>query len=201
MLSMVSGSVLLAEPADGLIFLLEPSRPLAATILRTIEDLTAADAAHDLRDRRAPALLGRVAVAGRLGRQAAHEVRGAGMMDRRASAPGRGARARPAWRLRDRIGLASPGRSACCSAPRRGDRRLHAHPGHQVRPPRPVRHPSDAGYDEADTGGFLDPLIGTFCSPRWRWRSPCRWAWRSRCGSASTAARSRWRAWPSRRSR
>jgi ABC-type phosphate transport system permease subunit len=41
MLSMVSGSVPFSpNPADGLIFLLEPSRPLAATILRTTEELT-----------------------------------------------------------------------------------------------------------------------------------------------------------------
>ncbi len=41
MLSMVSGSVGFSpNPADGLIFLFEPSRPLAATILRTTEELT-----------------------------------------------------------------------------------------------------------------------------------------------------------------
>ena len=41
MLSMVSGSVGFSpNPADGLIFLFEPSRPLAATILRNTEELT-----------------------------------------------------------------------------------------------------------------------------------------------------------------
>jgi phosphate transport system permease protein len=41
MLSMVSGSVgFVPQPADGLIFFFEPSRPLAATILRTTEELT-----------------------------------------------------------------------------------------------------------------------------------------------------------------
>ena len=41
MLAMVSGSVGFApNPADGPIFVFEPSRPLAATILKTTEELT-----------------------------------------------------------------------------------------------------------------------------------------------------------------
>src|SRR4051812_34254196 len=41
MLAMVSGSVGFApNPADGLIFFVEPSRPLAATILANVEELT-----------------------------------------------------------------------------------------------------------------------------------------------------------------
>src|SRR4051812_40507896 len=41
MLAMVAGSVgFVPNPADGLIFVFEPSRPLAATILKTTEELT-----------------------------------------------------------------------------------------------------------------------------------------------------------------
>ena len=61
MLAMVSGGVGFApNPADGLIFFVEPSRPLAATILQNAEELTvAADAPHDLRDRGGAAVLAR----------------------------------------------------------------------------------------------------------------------------------------------
>src|SRR3954452_15969992 len=49
MLAMVSGSVgFTPRPADGLIFFFEPSRPLAATILKYAEELTSAPMRHTL---------------------------------------------------------------------------------------------------------------------------------------------------------
>jgi ABC-type phosphate transport system permease subunit len=49
MLAMVSGSVGFApNPFDGLIFLVEPSRPLAATIVKNIEELSSAPMKHTL---------------------------------------------------------------------------------------------------------------------------------------------------------
>jgi phosphate transport system permease protein len=49
MLSMVSGSVGFApNPADGLIFFVEPSRPLAATIIRNTEELSSPPMKHTL---------------------------------------------------------------------------------------------------------------------------------------------------------
>ena len=61
MVSMVSGGVGFApNPVDGLIFFFEPSRPLAATIIRQHRGAElAADEAHAVRDRgRAVVLLG-----------------------------------------------------------------------------------------------------------------------------------------------
>jgi ABC-type phosphate transport system permease subunit len=49
MLSMVSGSVGFApNPADGLVFFVEPSRGLAATILQNNEELTSPPMKHTL---------------------------------------------------------------------------------------------------------------------------------------------------------
>src|SRR3954452_21115398 len=49
MLAMVSGSVGFApNPADGVIFFVEPSRPLAATILQNTEELTSPPMRHTL---------------------------------------------------------------------------------------------------------------------------------------------------------
>jgi ABC-type phosphate transport system permease subunit len=49
MLSMVSGSVGFApNPADGLVFIYEPSRPLAATIIDNIDQLTSPPMRHTL---------------------------------------------------------------------------------------------------------------------------------------------------------
>jgi ABC-type phosphate transport system permease subunit len=49
MLAMVTGGVGWApNPADGLIFFVEPTRPLAATILQTSEELTAAPMRHTI---------------------------------------------------------------------------------------------------------------------------------------------------------
>ena len=49
MLSMVSGGVGFApNPADGLIFLFEPSQPLAATIIRNTEQLNSPPMKHTL---------------------------------------------------------------------------------------------------------------------------------------------------------
>jgi phosphate transport system permease protein len=49
MLAMVTGGVAFApNPADGLIFLVEPTRPLAATILQTSEELTSEPMRHTI---------------------------------------------------------------------------------------------------------------------------------------------------------
>jgi phosphate transport system permease protein len=49
MLAMVTGGVSFApNPADGLIFFVEPTRPLAATILQTAEELTSAPMRHTI---------------------------------------------------------------------------------------------------------------------------------------------------------
>ena len=79
MLAMVSGSVGFApNPADGLIFFFEPSRPLAPTIIKNIDELSSPPVERDaVRDRRRAAVLGGDALARRLGGQAAdEEVRG-----------------------------------------------------------------------------------------------------------------------------
>jgi ABC-type phosphate transport system permease subunit len=49
MLSMVSGSVGFApNPADGLVFIYEPSRPLGATIIDNVDQLTSPPMRHTL---------------------------------------------------------------------------------------------------------------------------------------------------------
>lgn len=49
MLAMVTGGVGFApNPADGLVFFVEPTRPLAATILQTAEELTSAPMRHTI---------------------------------------------------------------------------------------------------------------------------------------------------------
>ncbi len=49
MLAMVTGGVAFApNPADGLIFFIEPTRPLAATILQTAEELTSEPMRHTI---------------------------------------------------------------------------------------------------------------------------------------------------------
>jgi ABC-type phosphate transport system permease subunit len=49
MLSMVSGGIGFAPyPADGLIFLFEPSQPLASTVLRNTEELSSPPMKHTL---------------------------------------------------------------------------------------------------------------------------------------------------------
>jgi phosphate transport system permease protein len=49
MLAMVSGGAAFApNPADGLIFFVEPTRPMAATILQTAEELTSAPMRHTI---------------------------------------------------------------------------------------------------------------------------------------------------------
>ncbi len=49
MLAMVTGGVAFApNPADGFIFLVEPTRPLAATILQTAQELTSAPMRHTI---------------------------------------------------------------------------------------------------------------------------------------------------------
>ena len=84
MLAMVSGGrAFAANPLDGLTFLFEPVRPLAATIIQEFEGLTiGADAPHALRDRGRAARLGGAAVVRRLGRQAAAQA----LRDRRVMA-------------------------------------------------------------------------------------------------------------------
>ena len=108
-----------AEPADGLIFFVEPSRPLAATILADIGGARRSPPMRHTIFAIASVLLllgGDVPLARRLGRQAAdEEVRGARMSAavtqprRPAPTPARRRSARDSsasWRLTDRLGLA-----------------------------------------------------------------------------------------------
>ncbi len=111
MLSMVSGSVGFApNPADGLIFFVEPSRGLAATILHNTDELSSAPMKHTL-FAFAAVLLFSSAMLSLIGwaRQAADEA----LLQRRR----RGGVSNAAWsrtrgrRIRPRPGR--PARSAC----------------------------------------------------------------------------------------
>ena len=75
MLAMVSGGVSFTpNPFDGAIFLVEPSRPIAPTIIANIDGLASAPLEGDsVRVRVAPPLLGRDALARRLGRPSIDE--------------------------------------------------------------------------------------------------------------------------------
>ena len=68
MLAMISGSTGFApNPADGLIFIYEPSRPLAPTIVKSVDQLSSPPAKATLfAIASVPALLGRLVLAGRL---------------------------------------------------------------------------------------------------------------------------------------
>ena len=139
MLAMVSGAVGFApNPADGLIFFVEPSRPLAATILQNAEELTLAADARTRSSRSPRCCCSRAAMlslAGWAVEAADEALRGARMSARRATAPPAeipavAAQRRP-WRLRDRIGLAFAwALGAAVLRDHRGDRHLHARPGH-----------------------------------------------------------------------
>ena len=159
MLAMVSGGrPFAANPLDGITFLFEPVRPLAATIIQESEGLThRAAGAHDLCDRGRAAGVGGAAVAGRLGRQAAASR---ALRDRRGPdgeppscagsrlRPPTGRRAARRSCVRPREGIA-PGRCVdriCLLAvlgqrhravlDRGGDRAVHARQGHRLSAPR-----------------------------------------------------------------
>ena len=142
MLAMVAGGRgFAANPLDGITFLFEPVRPLAATIVQEQEGLSiGAAGAHDLRDRRRPARLRGDAVVRRLGGQAAAQaLRDPRLMRRRrADADATRRRRRPivapqarahrrlaADRPRSATGCAGRPASALCLITA-GDRRLHA---------------------------------------------------------------------------
>ena len=110
MLAMVSGGRgFAANPLDGLTFLFEPVRPLAATIVQDSEGLTIAALAHTIYAMAAVLLrLGRDAVVRRMGSQAAAQA----LRDPRVMAAG--AAARP------RLPTSPVVRSAARAAPRRG---------------------------------------------------------------------------------
>lgn len=77
--------------------------------------------------------------------------------------PRRPAKAAPTWRLRDRCGLAFAWvlGLAFCAITAAIVLYLLVQGVRYVRPAMFVTHPAP-GFDEASTGGFLDPLVGTF---------------------------------------
>ena len=172
MLSMVSGSVGFApNPLDGLTFFLEPTRPLAATIVDNADGLSVVPFGADaVRIRGRAARLGDDPLVRRLGRQAAAQaLRGGDLMEAASSRaplparPSEAAESSASWPLIDRIGLGlcwAAGILLCLIAAAivgymliRGVQYL--------RPDLLFSHPL-ADLDQSKTGGFFDPLIGTF---------------------------------------
>ena len=148
MLAMVSGSVGFApNPADGLIFIYEPSRPLAPTIVKNIDQLSSPPANATLFAIAAVLLFSAAmfSLTGWVARALDAQVRGSPDGEPRhapaapppARAPprprqGRG-RGSAAWRLVDRIGLAICWALGTALLRDRGrDRRLPPRPGDQV---------------------------------------------------------------------
>ena len=105
MLSMVSGTVGFApNPADGLIFLFEPSRGLAPTILQNTDELTSPPMKHTLFAIAAVLLFSAGdAVARRLGGEAADEA----LLQPLAEPQDE----------RDRVAAEAPGRGRAAAAP------------------------------------------------------------------------------------
>ena len=176
MLAMVAGGRgFAANPLDGITFLFEPVRPLAATIIHYVEDLSNPADGHDaVRDGGRAARLLRAALARRLGRQAAAEaLRDPHLSDGRSSAS---ARARPRALEHSapaRLDLA-PGRCSTASATW-----LCWAAGiglcvvtaaivlfmlvkgiSYLRPSLFVQLPTGS-LDQSQAGGFLDPIEGT----------------------------------------
>ena len=183
MLAMVSGSVGFApNPADGLIFLYEPSRPLAPTIIKSIDSLGSKPAERDpLRDRRPAPVLGgdvlwpgawrsmvtrcgggRAPADGSHGPKAAHIARS--VEPRRPARPGCVLGARdPVLRDRRRDRRLLPGSGAALREPRPAHDRAQGRlqPGDHRRHPRPAdRDPvrrRDGDGDRAPGGGGRSP--------------------------------------------
>src|SRR5205823_10631573 len=122
----------------------------------------AAHAPHPLRDRRGAPVLRRDAVVHRLGDQAADQaLRGAGMSAVATEIPV--VELSAPWRLRDRAGLAFAWFLGLlfCAITAAIVVYLLVQGLKYVRPSLFVTQPA-AGFTESETGGFLDPLIGTF---------------------------------------
>ena len=179
MLAMVSGSVAFApNPADGLIFIYEPSRPLAPTIVKNIDSLGSPPVQRDpLRDRGGAVDLGGVLLAGRLGGAAGDaQIRGDGLMESSVATPPPSPPPAPApqkpakgavegsatWQLSDRIGLAicwALGLLFCAIAVAIIVYLLIQ--GLSYLKPSMLVTPATSGFSQSQTGGFSDALIGT----------------------------------------
>ena len=179
MLAMISGSVGFApNPADGLIFIYEPSRPLAPTIVKNIDQLSSPPANATL-FAIAAVLLFSAAFLSLTGWVARRSMRkyGARLMElpgRAAAGPAAaGRRTRPArartrvegsatWRLTDRIGLAicwALGLLFCAIAVA-----IVVYlfiQGITYLKPSMLVTPAAAGFSQSETGGFSDALFGT----------------------------------------
>jgi ABC-type phosphate transport system permease subunit len=201
MLSMVSGSVGFApNPLDGTTF--SSSRRAAGGDDRRQRrgPLGEALRADPLRLCRRPPRLQRLPLLRRVVRAPlptqvpAEPDRGDGMSTRQpatalgyppvAAPPGRGAsHEEPSWGMRDKVGLAAAwaaGILLCLIAASIMGYMLYR--GLQyLQLDMLVTHPL-AGLDQSKTGGFLDPILGTSCSPSWGSRSRCRSGSRSRSG-------------------
>ena len=161
MLAMVTGLKGFApNPIDGITFLFEPTKPLAAAIVQNVEGLSVVPFGADaLRVRRGPPGLEHVPLPGRLGRQAAHaQVRDPAVSDARPPAALR----RESWPLIDRLGYGWPRAGIGLCVDRGFDR-------HATWPTGALstsisacsRSAPAADLDQSKSGGFMDPLIGT----------------------------------------
>ena len=172
MLAMISGSVGFApNPADGLIFIYEPSRPLAPTIVKNIDQLSSPPANATL-FAIAAVLLFSAALFSFTGYLARRSMRkyGARVMDSSVATPPAAAgttekaavEGSATWALSDRIGLAicwALGLLFCAIAVAivvylfiKGISYLE---------PSMLTTPASAGFSQAESGGFSDALIGT----------------------------------------
>ena len=179
MLAMISGSVGFApNPADGLIFIYEPSRPLAPTIVKNIDPLSSPPANATLFAIAAVLLFSAAifSLAGWVARRAMRKY-GARLMESSVAtppAPG-AADPAPAASARARSRAAPPGRSSTASAWRSAGRSgllfcaiavaivvYLLRPGDQATcSPRCWSRPPPPASARAESGGFSDALIGT----------------------------------------
>ena len=164
MLSMVAGSASFApNPIDGITFLFEPTRPLASALVENVEGLSVEPFGQTLvRLRRRPARLQHVPLAGWLRRQAADaQVRGAAMMTpaRVATPPRDSVRS---WPLRDRLGYFAAWGAGLTLIAIAGSIVVYmAFRGAQYFDLGLLFESPNATLNQAESGGFKDPLIGT----------------------------------------
>ena len=184
MLAMISGSVAFApNPADGLIFIYEPSRPLAPTIVKNIDQLSSPPSNATLFAIAAVLLFSAAifSLAGWVARRSMRKYgatpdgappvatpprpsssRPGGAPPRTSSRPRARSRAAPPGALRPHRPGDLLGARPALLRDRGGDRRLPADPGDQVPEALDAGHPGRGRASaESETGGFSDALIGT----------------------------------------
>ena len=180
MLAMLSGSVGFApNPADGLIFIYEPSRPLAPTIIKNIDQLSSPPGSATLFSIATVLLFSAAFFSlSRLHRPPGDAQIRSGLMESSATLPPAKPPAQPprhrraakkgavegsaTWSLVDRIGLAicwALGLLFCAIAVA-----IVVYlfiQGIKFLKPAMLVTPASAGFTETQTGGFSDALIGT----------------------------------------